>query len=182
VKKCICWCLSIIELKNAWWNTEIHICHNLLSSKIYITYYVVVTVLIYPIISDFKMQHCSVCYVTPRNWIQYGAFVMYNTLSFTLRASKCIFLSINSLINVQKAVKYCIYDSYHKVKTNILRKIQHISQDCILQTLMQRGCVVVNCFTSSFTCEFKYVFVTFSNGSPTTKCEASNNALCMSRR
>jgi len=23
VKKCTCWCLSIIELKNAWWNIEI---------------------------------------------------------------------------------------------------------------------------------------------------------------
>jgi len=24
VKKCMCWCLSIIELKNAWWNIEIN--------------------------------------------------------------------------------------------------------------------------------------------------------------
>ena len=24
MKKCICWCLSIIELKNAWWNIENH--------------------------------------------------------------------------------------------------------------------------------------------------------------
>ena len=75
-----------------------HICNKLLSNIIYRTYYIAVTVLIYPVISDFKMQHCSVCCVTPRNWIQYVAFVMYNTSSSTMQASKWICLSINTLM------------------------------------------------------------------------------------
>jgi hypothetical protein len=97
--------------------TENHnyICNKLLSNIMYRTYYIAVTVLIYPVIGDFKMQHCSVCCVTPKNWIQYVTFVMYNTLSSMLRLSKCICLSINTLINVQKAVRYCIYNLYHKV-------------------------------------------------------------------
>jgi hypothetical protein len=143
------------------------------------------TVLIYPQslerFYDSEMQHCGVCCMTPRNWIQYVTFVM-NILSFTLWASKCICLSITTLVNVQKAVRYCIYDLYQRVQTNILREIQHISQVCVLQTLIQRGYVVANCFTGTVSLVNLNMYLScFTNRSPTTKCGASNDDLRISR-